>query len=79
MLDQYQRRCTTSVSQDEIYQSLESAGLELGPKFRIIQDAQLGDGEVIAHVDCSHGDRQSIVTTMLSACFHALIFPMSSS
>lgn len=71
------RRCEKPVSKEEIYQLLESSGNSIGLKFQVIEEAMVGDGEVIATVRCQ-GDKQGSVTTMLDSCFQVLSFLMAS-
>lgn len=75
--NQAKNRCTMAVSKENIYKSLEAAGFQLGLKFQVIEGAVVGDGEVVADV-CCQVDKQGVVTTLLSACFQALTFTVSS-
>lgn len=72
-----QERCKKTVTKDEIYTLLESAGNNIGLKFQVIEDARVGDGEVVAKAKCL-GDKQGSVTTMLDACFQVLLFTVAS-
>lgn len=70
-------RCSQTVPAAEIYQRLDTLGLEYGPSFRGVRELHLGQREALAKVQLADGltnAQFAIHPAFLDACLHAYPF-----
>jgi len=77
-----QARCTSTITQDEIYNLFGEAGLEYGPYFQGIKTLSRGEkeavGEVIVKSECGEALSYLLHPTLLDSAFQCLLGAVSN-
>jgi NADPH:quinone reductase-like Zn-dependent oxidoreductase/acyl carrier protein len=80
-IEEIRSRCSQSTPPGEIYDALAAAGIEYGPRFRVIREAWRGDGEVLGRLECHESvapecGRYGIHPTLLDGAFQLMAAAM---
>ncbi|XP_033642848.1 highly reducing polyketide synthase easB-like [Asterias rubens] len=72
-LDAILSRCRNKISSDVFYEDLSTVGLQYGPTFQVVEEAFLGDGEIVGFLRPTPANKQRLQITHLDGCFQLLL------